>query len=296
MKPEKIPCFCSNTYLGGIFSGLINGWASAHMNTARRYLECFLFVIVWVACGWLFRPSPQVYLFLGIPWLVFFQLAVARRPISQLWARDAKVLCLDRPSVAMAAVFILVAVGALVGQHDYPDRMAAFLFAITGAVPAAFALRQQRGKLLRQAWPSFALAVAIGGAIFVVLAMHHGRSPALDLSKLASIGRTTLWLFAIFFAVEEVVFRGGLDTHVAGTSGEGWRSWASALFISALWGLWHFPLCHTGDEAIVLVNSIALGVPLSFCWRQSRTLVLPAAAHALFDAYRNVIFTSPAQL
>jgi hypothetical protein len=30
-------------------------------------------------------------------------------------------------------------------------------------------------------------------------------------------------------------------------------------------------------------------VPLSFCWRRSGTLVLPAAAHALIDAYRNMI-------
>jgi hypothetical protein len=28
-------------------------------------------------------------------------------------------------------------------------------------------------------------------------------------------------------------------------------------------------------------------VPLSFCWRASGTLVLPAAAHALIDSYRN---------
>jgi len=32
-----------------------------------------------------------------------------------------------------------------------------------------------------------------------------------------------------------------------------------------------------------------LGLLLSICWRRSGTLVLPAAAHALIDAYRNVI-------
>jgi hypothetical protein len=31
------------------------------------------------------------------------------------------------------------------------------------------------------------------------------------------------------------------------------------------------------------------GVPLSFCWRASGTLVLPAAAHALIDSYRNCV-------
>jgi hypothetical protein len=30
-------------------------------------------------------------------------------------------------------------------------------------------------------------------------------------------------------------------------------------------------------------------MPLSFCWRRGGTLVLPAAAHAFIDAYRNAV-------
>ena len=32
-----------------------------------------------------------------------------------------------------------------------------------------------------------------------------------------------------------------------------------------------------------------IGIPLSLCWRKGGTLVLPAAAHALIDAYRNTV-------
>jgi len=38
--------------------------------------------------------------------------------------------------------------------------------------------------------------------------------------------------------------------------------------------------------AMIVVHTL-IGVPLSFCWRASGTLVLPAAAHALIDSYRN---------
>jgi hypothetical protein len=44
----------------------------------------------------------------------------------------------------------------------------------------------------------------------------------------------------------------------------------------------------SGDPVVIIVHSL-VGVPLSFCWRASGTLVLPAAAHALVDAYRNTV-------
>jgi uncharacterized membrane protein len=45
--------------------------------------------------------------------------------------------------------------------------------------------------------------------------------------------------------------------------------------------------------AIMAASALAshhdIGVPLSFCWRASGTLVLPAGAHALIDSYRNCV-------
>ena len=33
----------------------------------------------------------------------------------------------------------------------------------------------------------------------------------------------------------------------------------------------------------------SVGIPLSICWRRGGTLVLPAAAHAFIDAYRDAV-------
>ena len=69
-----------------------------------------------------------------------------------------------------------------------------------------------------------------------------------------------------------------------------------AIFVSILWGLWYFPLNPDGSSqelATTLVLSTVLGVPLSFCWRRSGTLVLLSTAHALIDAFRNALSISP---
>ena len=81
---------------------------------------------------------------------------------------------------------------------------------------------------------------------------------------------------------------------MAGPEDKGARGWISAIFVSALWGAWHLPIAGANDSsahaAITLVAVHTLvGVPLSFCWRKGGTLVLPAAAHALIDAYRNTV-------
>jgi hypothetical protein len=265
------------------------------MNTERRYIECFVFVAAWMAFGWIFHPSVLVYQMFGIPLLVLFQLVVARRSLSQLWVRKSEVFRLDRAGAVLSAVLMLPLVFAAVKHRDSWEQMFFYILAAIGAVPAAFALRHQHVKQLRAALPTFAAVVGIGWFSFVVYTLHIGHSPVAGLIKLPSIGLDCLLLFTICFVIEEVAFRGVLDTHVAPISGNDKPAWMSAVFVSALWGLWHFPLCQNGKLsflAISLTAHILVGVPLSFCWRQSGTLVLPAAAHALIDAYRDVILHS----
>jgi membrane protease YdiL (CAAX protease family) len=269
------------------------------MNTPRRYVECGVFVAVWMACAWLFGLGNQAYLILGIPWLVLFQVAIARRPLAQLWVREAGTFRLDRAGAAWAAVLMSLPVLAIAKQRDAWDswdRMLPPVLAVIGAVPAAFALRRQRGKPLRQALPAFAAAVGIGFGAFTAFALRDGRSPVLGASQIPLFGFNALLMFPVGLVIEEVVFRGGIDTHVAPTASAGRGEWVPAVFTSVLWGLWHFPLNPNGsahDWATTLVLSIVLGVPLSFCWRRSGTWVLPAAAHALIDAYRNALGISP---
>ncbi|HEY7089979.1 MAG TPA: CPBP family intramembrane glutamic endopeptidase [Tepidisphaeraceae bacterium] len=270
------------------------------MNTTRRYFECGVFVAVWMAFGWLFRLSNQAYLILGVPWLLFFQVVVARRPLRQLWVRESGTFRLDRAGAALMAILMVLPVLTIAKQRDSWVRTLPPILALIGAVPAAFALRKQRGKQLRQALPAFAAAIGIGIGAFMAFARHQGRSPVLGSSQLPLFGFNALLMFPVGFIIEEVVFRGAMDSHVAPDAREGarrgGRGWMPAVFVSVLWGLWHLPLNPSGsmrDWAITLVLSTVLGVPLSFCWRRSGTLVLPAAAHAMIDAYRNALGISP---
>jgi membrane protease YdiL (CAAX protease family) len=101
------------------------------------------------------------------------------------------------------------------------------------------------------------------------------------------------------FIAEEVFFRGVLDTYLH--QGEQGTGWPSAIYISALWGLWHLPLsafassAHPSVEsvlsnaAMLLLDQIAVGVPLSIWWRRSGNLVVPGIPHVLLDALRNIL-------
>ena len=79
------------------------------VSTTRRYVECFIFVALWVTFGWLFQLGTLAYELLGIPCLLFFQVAVARRPLAQLWVREAGALRLDRAGAMLAVVLVLAA-------------------------------------------------------------------------------------------------------------------------------------------------------------------------------------------
>ena len=71
--------------------------------------------------------------------------------------------------------------------------------------------------------------------------------------------------------------------------------WLSAIFASALWGLWHLPgqsiaPGHLASTVVgLLVAQIAVGVPLSMWWRKSGNLTVPDTAHALLEVARAVI-------
>src|SRR4029453_2650967 len=173
------------------------------------------------------------------------------------------------------------------------------LWACAGAVLSGFALSQQRGSSARQALPSFLAAVLIGVGIMAASALARHHSIGFSLPKLAYLVKQFLLYFTVCFALEEVVFRGALDSHVYQSRSDSQPSgspWLSAIFVSALWGIWHLPTAPVSNAPAfaaiipsVLIVHTLVGVPLSFCWRASGTLVLPSAAHALIDTYRNAL-------
>jgi hypothetical protein len=269
---------------------------------ARRYIEVLIFVVVWMAAGWIFHLDTNAYLLLGIPLVVLFQLFIARRPLRNLWVRDATAFRLGLTGIVLAALLIL-APGYDLFFVALPKKSwvvtSWFLCAMAGAVFAAFALSRQRACAARQALPSFVAALLIGIGITATIAIVTHHSIGFPLPKLTFLVKQFLLYFTVCFALEEVVFRGALDSHVYQPPNAGQASgsrWLSAIFISALWGLWHLPTAPVSGASafaavipfVIIVHTLT-GVPLCFCWRASGTLVLPAAAHALVDAYRNTI-------
>jgi membrane protease YdiL (CAAX protease family) len=171
--------------------------------------------------------------------------------------------------------------------------------AMAGAVFAAFAFAWQCASAARRGLPSFVGAVLVGIGIMAAgaLATHH--SIGFPLPKVVFLLKQFLLYFTVSFVLEEVAFRGALDSHVYQPRSDGQASgsrWRSAIFVSALWGIWHLPVVPipnapalaAASPPLIIVHTL-VGLPLSFCWRASGTLVLPAAAHALVDAYRNTV-------
>jgi membrane protease YdiL (CAAX protease family) len=256
------------------------------MNTSmlRPYIISAVFVAAWVLCGWLFHLGVGSYSLIGMPFVVAFQLVICRRPIHQLWVRDAQSFRLDRFGLLFAMVIIGVNAclfwPAFLPWHPWGAMF--LLILIIGGVGVAFALRQQRADKFKQALPSFAVALLIGSLLVLTLRHSLTLHPSMPLVLLKNFVR----LLPATFICDEVVFRGLLDSYVAPSSASRSQAWTSAIFISALWGFWH--MWHS-RALLDFALTFALGVPLSFCWRKSGTLLLPGAAHALIDACRDAI-------
>lgn len=258
----------------------------------RRLGEAVAFVAIWVISGYLLRLSANGYLLLGVPLTAAFQVLVRRRPLRELFAGNTSRFALTRRGAVMAAVLAVVP-GYYATQAAAAGDLTLLgwnLAAVAGAVAAAFSLRA--GTVLA-ALRSAALPIAIGASGFaVVFGIVHlaTGTPWPAMAALAAVAKYTALYFPATFLLEEVAFRGALDAHVH-HDGEA-RGWQSAIFVSALWGLWHLPVSsmHLPLPLLVLqlvAVHVLLGVPLSFAWRRSRNLAGPALAHAVNDAVRN---------
>src|SRR3954463_8739884 len=68
----------------------------------RRTLTCIAFVGLWMGLGFALHLQAEVYLLIGVPLTLAFQLLVARAPLASLWVRGASRLRLDRSGVLVA--------------------------------------------------------------------------------------------------------------------------------------------------------------------------------------------------
>ena len=156
------------------------------MPGARKYIEVLIFVVVWMAAGWIFHLDVNAYLLLGVPLVVLFQLFVARRPLRNLWVRDATTFRLGLVGIVLAALLIL-APGYDLVVVALPKRLWVvalwLLCALAGAVFAAFALRHQQASATRRGLRGFIAALLIGiahlalvfGSLRIIFPRQSGR-------------------------------------------------------------------------------------------------------------------------
>lgn len=261
------------------------------MSPTRRGAEAAAFVGLWVALGYALPVGSDAYLLLGVPLTVAFQLGVRRRPLRELWVRGATSFRVDGRGWLVAGLLALAPLWHVV--HAVSDgawtSAGWWSCGVAGAVLAAFALRASTlGAVLRSALlPT--LVGSVGMAAFYGTAQVVGGGVLDPLVVVGTIAKYVAFYFPVTFVLEEVTFRGSLDTHVdAGRNGR-----ASAVFVSALWGLWHLPVSGGLPLPLLVAELLAwhivVGVPLSRSWRRSGNLAGPALAHSAVDAVRNAL-------
>lgn len=260
-------------------------------------VQAVAFVAVWMAAGYLLPVDANLYLLIGIPLTLAFQRLVRRRPVRDLWVRDAPAFTLDRKAMILAGALAIAPTAMLVQTLLTAQWVLAawMAVAVAGAVAAAWALRQARRSELA-AWARWVLLItALGvvalGIMLVPAAVAAGWPGPVGVRIAAAVEAILLYVPVQFF-IEEVSFRGLLDTHVHHDGAT--RQWPSALLVSALWGLWHLPIAAAGQPLLVTIGQVLavhclLGVPMSLAWRRTGNLTVPVIGHALIDAFRNAL-------
>lgn len=259
----------------------------------RRMVECGVFVALYVALGYALQLDANAYLVMGIPLTLLFQRFVARKPIRAMWVRAAPPPGFDRwgvlLAVALAAYPAYLLFTAL--RDGAPWSLVLLLTAAAGgAVAAAYAIRHARSDTPK--WLAWCMFTAGGIAVLLMVGGAMGPLAIRSLGESLKIGGTSFLLYLpIVFAIEEVTFRGALDSHV-NLPGEG-RGIGSAVYVSAIWGLWHLPMAEPAPilETVgqLLLLHIPVGLFLSIYWRRSGNLLVPGVTHAFMDSVRNAI-------
>ncbi len=269
-------------------------------NRTLRFLEVAATVAIWMTITMAFHLQ-RAHNLLGIPITAAFQLGVRRQPLRTLWVRNGAPFRLDAWGWMLALLIALYPgyrLFAFIHSGETITKMLSAACAVVGAIPAAYALRNFRRSMLRSLLLCLAIAGGLGILVMAIFALGGVEHYTL-LQRVQAFVTGMLRYLPVGFVIEEVSFRGAFDSHLY-HPGES-RSVLSALFVSALWGLWHVAAIPPGPmpmplwilaPMLVVVHCLS-GVPLSIFWRRSGNLVVPASAHALVDAVRNALLGAP---
>jgi len=276
-------------------------------NQFQRCLHVAALVGIWMTMGWLFHLDGNSYLVVGVPLVVVFQLLVRKKPLVALWIRDAEHFRLNAlgivPGLGLAVLpaVKLIQTFRLVNWPSHTPEILWLLCCIIGAFGAAFGF----SRFTKRTWKELGFCAGTAGTIgcltmlltfLVRLAVSHMHNVPVTFTWTNVLGglRSFLLYVPVCFVLEEVVFRGAIDSHVFQPGDKG--QWWTAFFVSTLWGWWHLPIVETKGilplmKLIVLLPCIhiAVGVFLSLGWRRSGNLAVPATVHAFIDAVRNML-------
>ena len=251
------------------------------MVRAWRFLQSSGLVAVWMAIGWRFRLDANVYLLVGVPLLLLFQWGVRRQPLATLWLRDQPSFQLNGRGVMITLLLAVLPTIQLVSTSTVASWSVRLwlVCALVGAFAAGFTLQHCDSATLRALFYCLATAGLIGSGIMVGTVLLQQRAPMLTGARLL-FGVSQFLLYApVLFVLEEVAFRGVLDSHLHQPDDA--HPWLSAWLISALWGVWHLPILpiqnsteFVASTAWVIFYHSAIGLFLAFGWRRSGNLAV----------------------
>jgi membrane protease YdiL (CAAX protease family) len=258
-----------------------------------------------VAIGFIFdlgssTNRQSIYLVIGIPLTIVFQLYVRRRPLRELWVRDGPKVEARTVLVPLVIVLLVIPVYLLVRDvDDGPGFVLYDLALLVGALGVGYAAKQFTDITWRDLAQCLLTAGLIGtlGALDMyehVTTAHRFASP-FDAPALRDFFVSIGTYIPAVFVVEEVWFRGALDSHIH-HPGER-HGVPSAALVSLLWSWWHLPI--TVNQGVVKslltlpIYMVPMGIWLSIYWRRSGNLAVPGTAHAVSDSVRNILVGVP---
>lgn len=262
----------------------------------RRVARAIVATLViggYMAIGYAFGLSAEGYLLLGVPITIGFQVLVVRRPLRALWLRDAPPMTFTvRSMVAVVVVAIAPAIVAVDGVRAGNAVLFAYGFAaMIGALGAVYAMRALDRDAVRSTIRATLITSAVLVAIMVAYRVASGGFNGNVATAVVTAMISAATYLPVVFVLEEVLFRGLLDPYLHGSTPGPDRG--SALFGSALWGIWHLPVMSIALGVFTIPYLVAvhtvLGYVLVMAWRRTGNLAAPGIAHAVSDALRNAV-------
>jgi len=263
--------------------------AAMYVSTSVRYLLAALFVGIYVFLGFLLKLGVEAYLLLGIPLMVLFQLVIVRQPLHKLWLRDGKKFHLNKTGWIITICFIVFPIYRIIELATQDKLTLIHLGYYSAAALGSFGAGYCYSNFTKKTAKDFLLCFGIIAVVrmswyfFPFLFGKQEFNP--DYIQGA---RSLLTYIPVAFVVEEVVFRGMLDTYVHQSKKT--NALIPAIFISFLWGFWHLPLFPNIDMGWIIalpLRASVSGIFLSIFWRRTGNIAVPGFSHAFTDAVRD---------